>query len=285
MNPSKVGVRWIILIATIQVILIFLFSQTTHAESNHDVRTWDKLGLWIGGSFNLVDSNVRLGTPGLGLSVDTQDLLGLDTSTNLFRLSGFWRFSKNRRHRLNLGWLSVRRSGETTLGRTIEIDGTELPLGTKVETNFDLDIIRASYSYSFMQTNEVDLAISGGLYVLPIDFELTASGVVNEFVGESITAPLPLIGFRADIALTPKWFMRNKIELFYLEYDDYKGGVIDTRLGFEYKAFKNVGIGIQGEGIYLKAESESGTSVPGVDFNGSFQFTSFGLMLYLSLYI
>jgi hypothetical protein len=42
----------------------------------------------------------------------------------------------------------------------------------------------------------------------------------------SFTAPLPVIGLRADIAITPQWFLRIGSELFYLEYDNFKGSLV-----------------------------------------------------------
>jgi hypothetical protein len=73
-------------------------------EAQQEEKPWTRFGLNLGGTFNGYDSNVRLGVKGLGLSVDAEELLDLDTSTSSFAADGFWRFTENRRHRLDLSW-------------------------------------------------------------------------------------------------------------------------------------------------------------------------------------
>ena len=272
--------------ALVMLCLLILASPVSAEEDRPSGKPWSKYGFRAGANFHFVNSNVRLGAKGAGLSIDPQDLLNLDTSTSTAQVEGYWRFSKNLRHRLDLSWFSVNSEGETVLGRSIQLpNNTILPLGTQVYTTLNLDVIKAAYSYSFFQDDRIDLAISGGLYVLPIKFDLAASGIANANVTENITAPLPVFGLRADFALTRKWFLRNNIDMFYLEIGDYKGGIVDARFAVEYKASEHVGVGLSAQGFNLLVESTKQTSVPGVDFNGAFQFTAYGMMLYLSVYL
>lgn len=55
-----------------------------------------------------------------------------------------------------------------------------------------------SYSYSFFQDDRVDLAVSIGVYVMPIDFGVKVSGVLDEGGSEKFTAPLPVFGLRLE---------------------------------------------------------------------------------------
>ena len=88
-----------------------------------------------------------------------------------------------------------------------------------METSFDLDIYELAYSYSFFQDERIDLAASIGLYVMPIDFSIKSIGALEVEGSQRFTAPLPPLGLRMDIALTPKWFIRTGSQIFYLEYD------------------------------------------------------------------
>lgn len=117
---------------------------------------------------------------------------------------------------------SIRRNGRTSLGRDLEIGNITLPLGTDVNTSLNIDLYRAGYSYSFFQDDRISLGIGSGLYVMPISFSLDASGLITESVRESFTAPLPVIGFRADFASTPKWYIRSRMDSFYLEIGKYR---------------------------------------------------------------
>lgn len=69
------------------------------------------------------DSGVALGGSGrgLGVGVDVEELLGLDTSTSGFRIDGGWRFTRNLRHSLVFGWFGLRRDGENQVLDPIEV--------------------------------------------------------------------------------------------------------------------------------------------------------------------
>lgn len=86
-------------------------------------------------------------------------------------------------------------------GNLITIDA-----GTTVESYFDLDIYELACSYSFFQDERVDLAAGIGLFLMPLDFGLRASGAVDEDGSARFTAPLPVLGLRMDVALTPSGF-------------------------------------------------------------------------------
>ncbi len=57
------------------------------------------------------------------------------------------------------------------------MDNVTISAGTKVDTTFNYQIIRAAYSYSFFQDDRMDLAASIGLFVMPIKFEMSAAGL------------------------------------------------------------------------------------------------------------
>ena len=157
---------------------------------------------------------------------------------------------------------------------------TILPAGTAVESEFNLDIVRATYSYSFLQDDRLDLALLAGLYVMPVEFKLEAQGFGNLDESFNITAPLPLFGLRADFLLTPRWYLRNRLNLFYLELGDYSGGMRELSSSVEWRATKwlGLGAGVESFGLGLKAKGDTG--IPGVNFNGEVKFGYAGVVLY-----
>ena len=212
-----------------------------------------------------------------------EDALGLESTTTVLRTDAYWRFTDNLKHRLEFTWFALRRNGNNTLARNIEIDGVTLPIGTQVESKFDFDIYKLGYSYSFFQDNRMDIAAGLGLFIAPINFELNATGLVTNYTAESLTAPLPVFTIRGDFAITPKLFLKNQIELFYLEYENYKGGIYDYKINLEYNWFKHVGVGVGLETFNLGLEAE-GSDYPGVDFVGQIGFRYTGAMLYAKFY-
>lgn len=263
---------------------IILASPAIAIEEKAINNPWKKFHVSLGASFLDVSSNVRIGAKGVGVGINPEELFNMDSTTAVFRSDGYWRFTKNRKHRLDFTYFSYRREGNTVLGRDLEIGGINLPLGTEVTSSLKLDVFKVGYSYSFFQDDRIDLAIGTGLYILPIKYDFRASGFANQNQSESITAPLPLLGFRADFALTPKWFLRSNIDLFYLKISDYSGRLFNGRLGVEYTPFKHVGFGLSAESLSISVESEKSTDVPGVDFNGLFDIEQIGIFAYVSFF-
>ena len=265
-------------------LLITLYSLSVNAgENENEGKPWERFSFNLGGFITAINSDVSLGVEGLGISVNVEEALDLDSSVSVFRVDGLWRFTRNLRHRLDLGWFDISRDSSTTLLKDIQIGDTLFPLGTEVTTSFDLQVFKGAYSYSFFQDDRMDMGVSFGLFVMPIDFKIDASGAFEGHESESITAPLPVLGLRADFAITPKLFLKYNVDFFYLEIDQFEGAVTDTKLALEYNAFKNLGFGIGLErfNIYIKAEGED---YPNIDFNGTFEFSYFGLMAYCKVY-
>ncbi len=273
----------LILLAFLVAICPQAFAEENATKKKAEKLPWDKASISLGSFVSSTDSTVRLSAKGVGIGINVEEALGLDTTQTVFRAGGLWRFSDNRRHRADLSWFALRRDGNKQLGQDITIDGVTYPTGSQINTSFDLDVYKASYSYSFFQDDRVDIGAGIGLYIMPLRFELSASGLVNGHVSESITAPLPVVGIRADFALTPKWFFKTNFDVFYLEYEQFKGVVYDTTVGLEYKAFKRVGLGLALENFNLTVEAE-GEDYPEIDLFGKIEYQYIGAMLYAKVY-
>ena len=266
------------------VVSLLFIIQPAFAENPASQDTpWEKFSLNAGYFISNVDTDLSLGS-GLGLTANLEDLLGFDSTNSVFRIDAFWRFTENRRHRLDLTWFSFRRDGSKTIGRDLTIkddEGNEIniPAGSQVESNFNLDIYRGRYSYSFFQDDRMDLAFSIGAYIMPIDIGLRAAGLINVDESEKFTAPLPTLGLRADFAITPKWYLRSNFEVFYLEINEFKGTIYESNVALEYLPWKHFGFGLAANIFNLRIEAD-GEDYPGIDFKGEIEFRYSGLLLY-----
>lgn len=248
---------------------------------------WEKFGVNLGLFASATSSSFRIGS-GLGVSVDVEEALDLDSSFTAFRADALWRFTQNRRHRLDFTWFSVHREGNKQIGQDITIEDSDgnpvvIEAGTEVEGHFDLDIYELAYSYSFFQDERVDLAASLGLYVMPMDFGLSAAGLVDRSGSQDFTAPLPVVGLRMDFALTPQWFIRSGAQVFYAEYESFKGGVLNLHTAVEYNPWTHVGFGLGFDtlNIHLEADDED---VPSIDLRGEVDFNYTGVQLYARVF-
>lgn len=253
-------------------------------------RPWEKAYLNVGWYIANLDSTFRIGESnlGLGIDLDVEDFLGLDSTGSSFRIDGGWRFTQNKRHKLGLSWFAFHRDSIGTISSPIEIP-PDLGGGTigpgDIEAKFNFDIIRIMYDYSLILDDRVDFNLGFGLFVMPMEFGVKAivDGVATQNLEESITAPLPVFGIGFDIALTPKWFIRQDLEFFYLEIDDFQSNILSATLALEYLPWKHVGVGLGVDGKQVHIES-NGSDYPGVDFNGTVGFSYAGASLYLKLF-
>lgn len=256
-------------------------------ELNRQAKPWKKFSVDAGVFLTTVDSSVRFGT-GLGVDIDVEKALDLDSTSTVFRADARWRFTPNRRHRMDFTWFSLRRDGNRRVVDDITIEDDDgntitIPSGTSVEAFFNLDIYELAYTYSFFQDERIDLAAGIGIYVMPIDFGIKVSGILDEEKEEKFTAPLPVFGLRMDVALTPQWFIRTGAQVFYVEMDDFKGSIMEFRTALEYHPWTHVGIGLGFDTLGIRLESEN-EDWPGIDLEGKVEFNYAGLLLYLRLF-
>jgi hypothetical protein len=269
------------------VLFLAVFVQPLMADDSVNDSPWEKFSFNLGGFFSTSSTNLRFGS-GVGVSVNVEDLLGLDSTTSVFRLDSYWRFSDNRRHRVDFSWFSYNRSGERTIDETITITPPEdedivIPVGTKIKSFYDIDIYQFAYSYSFIQDERVDIAGKFGLYVMPISFGLSATGFVENEGDQSFTAPLPTLGLKLDILIAPKWYFRNGFQIFYIQYENFTGNLLNFTSAIEFNPWKHVGFGLGLDALRMGLEAD-GEDYPAIDLKGNVEFDYTGLQLYGRIY-
>jgi hypothetical protein len=164
-----------------------------------------------------------------------EDLLGLDTNDKSFRIDAGYRFGKTRRHKVELGWFRFNHTGSKFLDEAVEIP-PELGGGTagpgQITSVFTFDIYKVKYEYSFIFDNRSDLNLGIDVFVMPIELGLLGigGGVGSAEVREDNTAPLPVLGLGFDFAITPKWILKQQLDIFYLEIGDFSGGISDINV-------------------------------------------------------
>ncbi len=257
-----------------------LGAAASQALAQQDPDAWDPWEKWSisGGAFLAdLDNTVRLGAPGIGLEFDLEEALGLKSSQTVFRVDGAYRLGANNRHRLDFTWFDLSRDSTKTLLSDITLpDGTVLPIGATVNSDYTLAFYNLRYSYSFIKDERIDLAGSLGLHITDIGLFINEVGGPGAG-GEGVTAPLPVVGGRLDVALTPKWYVRSSMELLYLEFDTFSGSLVDILVAGEYRGWEHFSLGLGMNAV--RAEIENDNSL-GLDFKGSFATDFVGLMLY-----
>jgi len=263
------------------------------AEDADPKLPWKRLVFFGGGMVFNFDSEIALDTSSgnLGTSINLEDVLGLEEDLVSYRIGADWRVRP--RHRFDLQYYSIKRDGNRSATGGFDFGDIEVGLGAGLDSTLKLDTYKASYNYSFIQTPKWDVHAGLGLHAMDLSMRLTVSGafsikdpdgvivedggaVTEEF---SVLAPLPVVGFGGAYAITPRLFLRGKVDIFALEFDDYRGQLIDGIVGIDYDFTDNLGIGAAFNLVDIGVEANKDR------FVGSLDYRYGGLMVYARLFM
>ena len=232
-------------------------------HEDYSSEPWERAALYLGAFFMHSNSDLKLGTGGAKIKIDAGEVLGLDENFIVFRADALWHIT--RRNRVDFTYYAMNRDGSNELNIDIpRPGGGSFPVGTRIKTDFDMSILRGSYAWSFFKNDHFDLAVAGGLYGMAVDFKIKRDGSLGGDEEKTDFAfPLPVIGLRGSFALSPKWFIRQSFDYFYVNIGDYEGQLVDFLAAVEWNAFKHVGLGVGYNYVQMD-----------LDYNGSDDFLS-----------
>ena len=283
------------------VLLVFLtaIASAAIAESDSAIanpghpllnNTWD---FWAGGFFPSVDSEIRLdsslGSPGDG--IDLEDDFGLDDGKTVLWGGARWHFLT--RHLVEIEVANLNRSatvGGTT--REWDIGDNTYRAGARIDSEFDLALIRATYGYSIFRRPKHELSLKAGFHMTHTRIAIRGFGdVANVDTGQPVcnpspceveaessdfTIPLPHLGAAYGYGFTPKLALRSQLLLFAIEINDIKGTLAEVDLDLIYRPWEHVAFGA---GIrYFKVTVEDKRNA---FLRGEFEYEYKGPVLYV----
>jgi hypothetical protein len=249
------------------IVIVLSLSATAAAQTD------PRFSIGLGAFFTDRDSNTRIdGEAGSGTDVNLESDLGLDKSDTVFRVDAYWRFAE--KHRLDFSAFDLSRSASRQIDREITWDDTTYTINTQVESEFDLAIYKAAYTWCFLKRDRSFLGATVGLYVADIGATLSAPAA-GSVESEDLTAPLPVVGLRGEYRFADRWSLRGSGEIFSIEYDDYDGSLYDLFVGLDFSATDNVAIGVGVNSVRLDV------GVTKSNFEGDVDWQYDGAMAYL----
>ncbi len=235
------------------VALLGAISSAAEAASPPSRGRIDRWGLTLAGFAVDFNTNARWQTTNAPVEpfIDLEDDLGLEEKLTRARLEVVLRVGK--RSLLSLEYIRLRRDAAQT--RLIEdiMWGDEIfTAGATVESDFDTDVYKFSWTWSAVRKPRFDLGLTAGISA--IDLAAGIRGVATASGGpgppefrqeeeEKIIAPVPVIGIRFDANLWHDLFLRGHAQFFRYNDDKLSFEFIDTLLAFEYIPFEHVGFG------------------------------------------
>lgn len=240
---------------------------------------WETFSVSLGGFLAGIKSDISISGSqmGLGININLEDALGLSTSTFAFRGEAEYNIGSRRRSHIRLSYFGLIRNSNKTLEAELEIGNSVFPIGTELRSKFNLHIIRGLYDYAYFKDERISLGVSGGLYILPVNFELGAGDVIEE--NAAFVAPLPVIGVRNTFNITPKIAIKQCVEVLYIKISNYQGSISDLNLWLEYNPFKHLGFGLGYNTFQLNFNSIQNAE-NNRDFKGSVETGYSGLLFY-----
>jgi|GEM_PF-417152 len=286
---ARGGRRWLAAAA----LPLALLAQAANADDGTAALPWKRAALQLGVQALTFDSEMALNTSSgnLGTSINLEEVLGLDEDISAYRVGGYWRVWP--RHRLDLEYYEINRAGSQAA--TIDFDFGDIAIGAgaQLDTELNINTLKASYSYSFIQNRRWDVTGGLGLHAMDIGLRLTASGAVvikdpdgvaletDGAVTDSVDAlaPLPVLSAGVAYAFTDRLFLRTRADVFAIEIGNYGGHMFDGILGLDYDVSKHFGIGAALNVVRMGVEAKDD------DFRGSLDYNYEAAMIYARLFM
>jgi len=198
-----------------------------------------------------LDTQVRLDSSDgrTGTVIDFESTLGMDENDRLPMMLGYYRVAKN--HRLAFGYFRLNRNGAAVSDAPIRFGDVIFPANLPLSSFFDVDVYSLSYAYSLIHDEKKELAFNIGLQFQDIETGISGNlgpSILSE--DADVVAPLPTFGGSFDYAFNEKWVFTSLLGVFAIELDlgddsEFVGEIVQLNVGVAYKAFKNVGFGLQ----------------------------------------
>jgi hypothetical protein len=251
-----------------------LTSTGADAQENATARR-ERASILLGTFITDRDTNARLDSNqgDQGSDIDLEDDLGLETSTTVARIGGYWWL--NDRHRFDGAYFDLSREASKRLQETIDFGDQTYTINTVVAVTSDLAVLKADYTYAMLARDRGYLGITGGFYISQTTLGLSA-GSFGSSEEQDVTAPLPVIGLRGDYAIGEHITLRGAVQIFDYEVDQVGGHLTDAYFGADYAIGNRWAVGLAWNKVTMSITAESDRG----NLEGSLDWGYDGVMLY-----
>ena len=208
-----------------------------------------------------LDSN-RLGA---GANITLENSLGMDSRNAVPNAIGRMRLGEH--WRIEAEWFQLNRSGVRTIDRDIQWGDTVFPVNTSLSSTFNFYDLRLSAGYSFFKRTDKEIGVGLGFHVASYNVSLSGNAIGTEH--NDVLAPLPVVSFYGQFALTERWAVNGRLDLFSLSYDKYDGSVSSLGLDVTYQPFRHVGFGAAFRSLFINLQATDASKT--LKFNQSFE--------------
>jgi hypothetical protein len=245
------------------LVLVLGFASTARAGDDEGI-PWFRETVALDGAaiFAFLDTDVEI----RGTDIDLESDLDLNDFAVLPSAGLRWRFSDNKKHRIEAGYFSILRSAAVTVQREITLpDGSTIPIGARAETDLDLHVASLTYGYSFLHRPTLELGIILGLDFIVADSEVrgSLSGPSNvlsdDLLGEHFDVPFPTAGLYFDWAFLERLALLSRFQYFGVKVGGISGELFRGGFQLEHRTTKHLHLfaGYEALGANIDLNSKS----------------------------
>jgi len=185
-----------------------------------------------------------------GTPFSAEQTLGLPDRSNQARAELMFRLE--RRNRLRLNFLDLRRAGEAELTVPLQYGDQLFKASSLVQTQIDWRQTDFTYTYSFLRTDRFELGVGAALHLLQAEATAqiphTPQRVVYSEAG-------PFVTFAADgtVRIDRHWSLNARGQYFKVTINNNNGmlGIYHADLQYRWRAHFAVGAGYEYERVYV----------------------------------
>ena len=230
----------------------------------------------LSGSANTTDQNVNF---------DKQ--FGTDANQTRIRADVLWRITPRQHLRFSYFNNDVQRT--RTIDQDLAWGNYTFLAGGQVTAETKFRVYELDYEFAFLRRPNYEIVAVGGIHLDDLTLKLSgnASLTVDTPMGpveqpatfttksNSVPAPLPVLGLRADWAISPHVYLDAGGQVFAISYQGINGNWSDLRAGATWMFSNHVGIGVGYDRFATHVDLSKAS------FSGRLNFGYQGLLIYL----
>ncbi len=263
-------------------------TNATHEDTPSESLLNDRFVVTVGGF--VVSSSINGSLSGSantsGQKIDFSKQFGTDADQTRWRADALWRITP--RQQVRFSYFSDDVAHTRTINQDLAWgDYTFLRGQLSAESNFK--VYELDYQFAFLRRTDYEIVAVAGLHMDDLTLKLsgnasltvdTPTGPVEQpatFTSKSnsLSTPLPVLGLRANWAVSPHIYLDAAGELFAISYQGTSGNWSELSAGAAWMFSDHFGIGLSYDRFQTHADLSK------LSFSGRLNFGYQGLLLYV----
>ena len=236
----------------------------------------------------VVNSDLKANLNGQSVTnpeVDFDETFGNASDATRLRGDVLWRITPA--HHLRYMYFNNTSNRSRVLGQDLHWGDYTFNAGSRADFKYKVEVHELAYEYAFMRQPTYELSGSIGVHYSKTEMQLSGAATITDAngnvtnvsaatKGNTLPAPLPVLGLRGGWVIAPQWYVDAQAQFFRIKVDGYDGHWTDLRVGATWMFSQHFGVGLGYDRFSTNVD------VNRDNFNGGLKSTYSGLQAYLT---